>query len=84
MVVVAQVPPAGSVYLPDCSYREMTEWALPAQRLVEFEQIAKRKQHDPDWQSLRPYVRGGQKQGAGGRGRARGHCDVASGARPRP
>ena len=23
------VPPVGKVYLPDCSYREMTEWALP-------------------------------------------------------
>ena len=23
------VPPVGKIYLPDCSYREMTEWALP-------------------------------------------------------
>ncbi len=23
------VPPAGKIYLPDCSYREMTEWVLP-------------------------------------------------------
>ena len=56
---VDHVPPAGSVYLPDCSYREMTEWALPAERQVELEQIAKRKEHDPDWQPLRPYIRGG-------------------------
>ena len=26
---VDNVPPLGKVYLPDCSYREMTEWALP-------------------------------------------------------
>ena len=26
---VAEVPPAGSIWLPECSYREMTEWALP-------------------------------------------------------
>lgn len=56
---VDHVPPVGSVYLPDCSYREMTEWALPVERLVEFEQIAKRKQHDQEWQALRPYIRGG-------------------------
>ena len=27
--------PVGKIYLPDCSYREMTEWALPPQRLAE-------------------------------------------------
>ena len=51
---VDHVPPVGSVYLPDCSYREMTEWALPVERLVEFEQISKRKQQDPDWQAVPP------------------------------
>ena len=56
---VDHVPPVGSVYLPDSSYREMTEWALPVERLVEFEHIAKRKQQDPDWQALRPFIRGG-------------------------
>ena len=34
------VPPVGKIYLPDCSYREMTEWALPAEQLVEYERIA--------------------------------------------
>jgi 4-alpha-glucanotransferase len=56
---IDNVPPIGLIYLPDCSYREMTEWALPAARLSEFEQLAKRKQNDPDWHALRPYVRGG-------------------------
>ena len=27
--VVAEVPPAGTVWLPECSYREMMEWVLP-------------------------------------------------------
>ena len=27
--VVAEVPPGGTIWLPECSYREMTEWALP-------------------------------------------------------
>jgi hypothetical protein len=56
---VDHVPPVGNVYLPDCSYREMTEWALPVERLVEFEQINKRKQQDQDWHSARPFIRGG-------------------------
>ena len=53
------VPPVGKIYLPDCSYREMTEWALPAERLVEYERIADEMKDDPRWASLRPMVRGG-------------------------
>ena len=39
---VDNVPPVGKVYLPDSSYREMTEWALPTERLVEYQRIATR------------------------------------------
>jgi 4-alpha-glucanotransferase len=53
------VPPVGKVYLPDCSYREMTEWALPAAKLVEYERVASAMKNDPRWESLRPMVRGG-------------------------
>ncbi len=53
------VPPVGKVYLPDCSYREMTEWALPAEQLVKYEQIAHEMHDDPHWSALRPFVRGG-------------------------
>lgn len=53
------VPPVGKVYLPDCSYREMTEWAMPTDRLVEYEQIAHGMKNDPQWSSLRPMIRGG-------------------------
>jgi alpha-amylase len=56
---VDHVPPIGSVYLPDCSYREMTEWALPSQRLADLHEISKRKQHDPDWPAIRSFLRGG-------------------------
>ncbi|MEI8375289.1 MAG: alpha-amylase, partial [Planctomycetota bacterium] len=31
---IDNVAPVGKVYLPDCSYREMTEWALPTEQLV--------------------------------------------------
>ena len=53
------VPPLGKIYLPDSSYREMTEWALPAQRLTEYERIAQEMQGHPHWPSLRCFVRGG-------------------------
>ena len=47
--------PMGKVYLPDSSYREMTEWVLPSSRLVEY-QAATRQQAD---ERLRPFVRAG-------------------------
>lgn len=53
------VPPVGKVYLPDCSYREMTEWAMPTEKLVEYEHIAHEMKNDQHWASLRPMVRGG-------------------------
>ena len=53
------VAPVGRVYLPDCSYREMTEWALPTEQLVEYERISHEMEHDPRWPSLRRFVGGG-------------------------
>ena len=53
------VPPVGKIYLPDCSYREMTEWALPTERLAEYQRIEREMHDDPRWASLRPFVRGG-------------------------
>jgi alpha-amylase len=53
------VPPLGKVYLPDASYREMTEWALPAEQLVHYEHVRHDLQHDPRWPQLSKFVRGG-------------------------
>jgi hypothetical protein len=53
------VPPLGKIYLPDSSYREMTEWALPAERLAEYERIAHEMEGNPHWPALRCFVRGG-------------------------
>ncbi len=33
------IPPRGKAYLPDASYREMTEWALPMEAQREFENL---------------------------------------------
>ncbi len=56
---IDNVPPVGKIYLPDSSYREMTEWALPAEQLVQYERIAHEMADDPRWPLLRRFVRGG-------------------------
>ena len=35
--VIDHVPPVGKVYLPEGSYREMTEWVLPPEQLADYE-----------------------------------------------
>ncbi|MGA2616981.1 MAG: alpha-amylase/4-alpha-glucanotransferase domain-containing protein [Thermoguttaceae bacterium] len=56
---IDNVPPVGKVYLPDCSYREMTEWALPTEQLVEYERLSHELRDDPRWSVLRRFVGGG-------------------------
>lgn len=56
---IDHVPPLGRVYLPDSSYREMTEWALPAEQQVLYYDLVHRHEHDEDWPALRQFVRGG-------------------------
>ena len=51
--------PMGKVYLPDSSYREMTEWVLPTDRLVEYQSAVNRAKDDPAVDPLRPFVRAG-------------------------
>lgn len=54
-----QVPPLGKIYIPEGSYREMTEWVLPTGRLVEFENLRHHWQDEGRWQEVAPFVRGG-------------------------
>lgn len=56
---VDAVPPVGKIYLPDASYREMTEWALPADRLLEYEHLGHELEHDARWPRLKQFIRGG-------------------------
>lgn len=53
------VQPLGKVYLPDGSYREMTEWALPTEQQVEYDHLAHEMEHDSRWPRIRKFVRGG-------------------------
>jgi 4-alpha-glucanotransferase len=56
---VDTVAPVGKVYLPDSSYREMTEWALPVERQIEYDRLVHEIEGDPRWPGLRGFVRGG-------------------------
>ncbi len=56
---VDHTPPVGKIYLPDSSYREMTEWSLPSGRQTEFEQLQHGFEHDERWPQLKQYIRGG-------------------------
>lgn len=52
-------PPLGKIYLPDGSYREMTEWVLPVEQKIEYECITREMENDPRWPRLKRFVRGG-------------------------
>ena len=56
---IDNVPPLGKIYLPDCSYREMTEWSLPTEQLLEYERVAHELKDEPRWSLLRRFLRGG-------------------------
>ncbi|HEX3998950.1 MAG TPA: alpha-amylase/4-alpha-glucanotransferase domain-containing protein [Pirellulales bacterium] len=57
--VIDHVPPVGKVYLPEGSYREMTEWVLPPQQLAAYEDARKELEPDPRWPKIARFVRGG-------------------------
>ena len=53
-------PPLGRLSLPDASYREMMEWALPSDRNLELRRLRREHaEHDETWPKLKEYVRGG-------------------------
>ncbi len=52
-------PPSGRIYLPQASYEEMTEWALPTERSMALENIIETLKSNGHWEKWRPFVRGG-------------------------
>ncbi len=56
---IDNLPPRGKVYLPDSSYREMTEWALPVAQQRELQEVSHSLRDDPRWHRVRRFVRGG-------------------------
>lgn len=56
---IDHTPPVGKVYLPNGSYREMTEWALPVEKLIEYQHLTHELQSDERWPAIQQFVRGG-------------------------
>ncbi len=56
---IDHVAPTGRCYLPDASYREMTEWVLPSDVQREFVSLTNTIHEDPNWKKLIRYTRGG-------------------------
>ena len=56
---VASRPPLGRIYLPQSSYEEMTEWALPPEQAQAFEDIVESLRRNGRWEEWRPFIRGG-------------------------
>ncbi len=56
---IRRTPPAGKVYLPDCSYREMTEWSLPVEAQETFDDVVHAMENHQRWSDLKSFVRGG-------------------------
>jgi alpha-amylase len=54
-----ETPAAGQIYLPDSSYREMTEWALPAAKLTAYQRLMHDLEHDPRGHEIKRFMRGG-------------------------
>lgn len=54
-----ETQPAGLIYLPDASYREMTEWVLPVPKLLAYNRLIHDLEHDPRRDEIKRFLRGG-------------------------
>lgn len=56
---VDETLPVGKVYLPDSSYREMTEWVLPPGRSLQYQAALKQAEGHHATEGLKAFVRAG-------------------------
>jgi 4-alpha-glucanotransferase len=56
---IQNVPPLGKIYIPEGSYREMTEWVLPPEHHTALVAARNELKHHPNWPAMSGYVRGG-------------------------
>ncbi|MFZ0449086.1 MAG: alpha-amylase/4-alpha-glucanotransferase domain-containing protein [Desulfatiglandaceae bacterium] len=56
---VKEMPALGRIYLPQASYEEMTEWALPPDRGEVLEDMIASLREMGRWDDWHPFVRGG-------------------------
>ena len=54
-----ETPPMGKIYLPDSSYREMTEWALPVPKHQAYQRLLRDFEHDQRGPEVKRFLRGG-------------------------
>ena len=54
-----QVESLGKVYLPEGSYREMTEWAMPVDRQLESHEVQHMLEESSQWHRVSAFIRGG-------------------------
>jgi len=54
-----RINPMGKVYVPDSSYREMMEWALPVETGHVYEHVMHTLQEQPIWHEASVFLRGG-------------------------
>jgi 4-alpha-glucanotransferase len=57
--VIQTTRPAGKIFLPDCSYREMTEWALPVEEQTAYDDAVHELHDSPMWNKVSRFIRGG-------------------------
>ena len=56
---VESTPPRGKIFLPDASYREMTEWAMPVNRQIEHDDLVHDLENDSRWSQIQSFMGGG-------------------------
>ena len=56
---IDNTPPQGKTYIPEGSYREMTEWVMPVEQQNEYEDLNHELKHDARWPRIQRFVRGG-------------------------
>ena len=57
--VIDTTAPVDKLYIPEGSYREMTEWVLPATRIEQFDALHHDFEAEGKWHRVAPFVRGG-------------------------
>ncbi len=56
---IDRLPPKGKIYIPDTSYREMMEWALPVEGILKYEEVAEKLKAESWGDSARRFMKGG-------------------------
>ncbi|MEI7904730.1 MAG: alpha-amylase/4-alpha-glucanotransferase domain-containing protein [Candidatus Firestonebacteria bacterium] len=51
--------PLGRVYMPTSSYKEMLEWSMPAESILEYEVFTEKLKHNGDLERFGRFVKGG-------------------------